>query len=74
MRRAPIIQRERFNGRRIYQRRMELGLSLEQIATLTERNVASIHGWEHGKHRPTPHSLYLLSHALRVKPGYFFDQ
>lgn len=69
-----IIQRDKFDGQRIYHRRMELGLSLEQVAMLTRRNVASIHGWETGKHRPTPRSLYLLSRALHVKPGYFFDQ
>lgn len=69
-----VIRKDRFNGKRIYQRRLELGLSLEQVAMLIRRNVASIHGWETGRHRPTPRSLYLLSHALRVKPRYFFAQ
>ena len=69
---ATIIQRERFNGRRIYHRRMELGLSLAQVAARIHRNVASIHGWEAGHHRPTPRSLWLLSQALQVTPAYFF--
>ena len=73
MRTLTVIKKHRFNGQRIYQRRVELGLSLEQVGVLIRRNIASIHGWEAGMHCPPPRSLYLLSHALRVKPQYFFE-
>ncbi len=69
-----VIRKGRFNGTRLYQRRLELGLSLERVGARIRRNIASIHGWETGKHQPTPRSLYLLSQALRVKPHYFFEQ
>ncbi len=70
----PVIEKEHFNGQRIYQRRVECGYTLEQIAVLTGRSAAAVHGWESGNLRPTARSIYLLSRALRVKPSYFFDQ
>ncbi len=69
-----VIEKGKFNGRRIYQRRVELGYTLKQVGVLTGRSIGAVHGWESGDLDPTARSIYLLSLALRVKPAYFFNQ
>jgi len=67
-----LIRKGHFNRARLYHRRQELGLSLDQLAILVRCTKPSIHRWETGKNAPTPRFLRLLSDALQVNPPYFF--
>ena len=67
-----LIEQGKFNGRRLYQRRVELGLTMGQVAVLTGRTVGSVHGWERGTYQPTTKSIYQLCQGLQVDPAYFF--
>lgn len=70
----PVITKGKFDPRRIYQRRVELGLTLEDVARLVDRVVSTVHLWEQGENTPTPPSIYALAKALQVEPAYFFSQ
>jgi len=70
----PVIEKGKFSGQRLYQRRVELGYTMEQIATLVGCSTSAVSQWESGIVHPSAKSIYELSRALRVKPGYFFDQ
>lgn len=59
-------------GERIKQRRLELGLSVDELAAILKKNRATIYRYESNEIEKLPTTvLEPLSKALRVSPGYF---
>jgi transcriptional regulator with XRE-family HTH domain len=67
-----LIRKENFDGQRVYHRRLELGLTLEQVGSLVEKDPSTVHAWEKGAWRPNPSGIAALAKALQVPVGYFF--
>ena len=60
-------------GSRILERRMTLGLSLQQLAALIGVTYQQAHKYERGMNRITAGRLYDISHALGVPVSWFFE-
>jgi transcriptional regulator with XRE-family HTH domain len=64
---------DRHVGNRILERRMMLGLSLQQLAALIGVTYQQAHKYERGMNRITAGRLYDISHALGVPVSWFFE-
>lgn len=64
---------DRHVGNRILERRMTLGLSLQQLAALIGVTYQQAHKYERGMNRITAGRLYDISHALGVQVSWFFE-
>ncbi len=64
---------DRYVGNRILERRMVLGLSLQQLAGMIGVTYQQAHKYERGLNRITAGRLYDIAHALAVPVGWFFD-
>ncbi len=64
---------DRHVGNRILERRMTLGLSLQQLAALIGVTYQQAHKYERGMNRITAGRLYDISHALGVPVSWFFE-
>lgn len=60
-------------GKRILERRMILGLSLQQLAVLIGVTYQQAHKYERGLNRITAGRLYDISQALGVNVAWFFE-
>jgi transcriptional regulator with XRE-family HTH domain len=60
-------------GKRILERRMILGLSLQQLAVLIGVTYQQAHKYERGLNRITAGRLYDISQALGVHVAWFFE-
>ncbi len=60
-------------GNRILERRMILGLSLQQLAVLIGVTYQQAHKYERGLNRITAGRLYDISQALGVPVAWFFE-
>ena len=69
----PVITKGKFSGTTMYARRVELGLTLEQVAERVRRSVSTLWAWEAGSTQPRANIIRALSEALDVKPVYFFN-
>lgn len=59
-------------GERIRRRRVELGLTQEQLACKLGLSYQQIQKYERGANRISASRLYALARRLDVAPGYFF--
>lgn len=60
-------------GGKIATRRHALGWSIEELAARTDLPVPRLQAYEAGECRAPSAELVTLSAALRVLPGYFFE-
>lgn len=60
-------------GRRIRERRMVLGLSQQQLATIIGVTYQQAHKYERGLNRISAGRLFTVAQALAVEPGWFFE-
>ena len=60
-------------GRRLHQRRLESGVSLQELGRTTGVCYQQIQKYENGANRISASMLWLLGEALNVAPAYFFD-
>jgi transcriptional regulator with XRE-family HTH domain len=60
-------------GRRLRRRRVELGMSQQQLAELVGVAYQQMHNYETGSNRVTAGRLHGLGEALGVEIGYFFE-
>jgi transcriptional regulator with XRE-family HTH domain len=68
---APLV--DRHVGARILERRMTLGLSLQQLSVLIGVTYQQAHKYERGHNRITAGRLYDISQALGVQVGWLFE-
>jgi transcriptional regulator with XRE-family HTH domain len=68
---APLV--DRHVGARILERRMILGLSLQQLSVLIGVTYQQAHKYERGHNRITAGRLYDISQALGVQVGWLFE-
>ncbi len=61
-------------GLRIRKRRIELGLTQQQLAKLIGVTFQQAHKYERGVNRISAGRLFELARALRVDIGYFFQE
>jgi len=63
-----------FSGRKLRTRRLELGLSQEELARLAGiRSAKSISTWERNAQEPRATAVMALSGPLNVRMDYFFE-
>lgn len=60
-------------GKRLRQRRIELGMSQQKLSGVTGVSYQQIQKYERGTNRIGASMLWLLSDVLNVAPSYFFD-
>jgi transcriptional regulator with XRE-family HTH domain len=60
-------------GRRLRERRLEQGLTLQQVAELVGVAFQQMHRYEIGVHRLSAGRLHRIARALDVEVGYFFE-
>jgi transcriptional regulator with XRE-family HTH domain len=60
-------------GKRLRQRRVELGMSQQKLSAITGVSYQQIQKYERGTNRVGASMLWLLSDALNVEPAYFFE-
>jgi transcriptional regulator with XRE-family HTH domain len=68
---APLV--DQHVGARILERRMILGLSLQQLSALIGVTYQQAHKYERGHNRITAGRLYVISQALGVHVGWLFE-
>ena len=64
---------DRHVGARIRERRVELGVSQEQLAAVIGLTFQQVQKYERAANRVSASRLVSIAHALRVAPAYFFD-
>ena len=64
---------DRHVARRIRERRLELGLTQQQLAELVGVTYQQAHKYEHGANRVSAGRLFAIAQVLGVEPGYFFE-
>src|SRR3954465_14265036 len=64
---------DRHVARRIRERRLELGLTQQQLAELVGVTYQQAHKYEKGDNRVAGGRLYLIPRAPDVDPAYFFE-
>lgn len=62
-----------FIGRRVRDRRIELGLSQEELGTLVGKSAKQLSKYERGEHRVYAGTLFQISNHLSVPMAYFFE-
>jgi len=60
-------------GKRLRQRRIELGLSQQKLSGVTGVSYQQIQKYERGTNRIGASMLWLLSDVLNIQPAYFFE-
>lgn len=60
-------------GRRLRQRRIELGMSQQKLSAVTDVSYQQIQKYERGTNRVGASMLWLLSDVLNVEPAYFYE-
>jgi transcriptional regulator with XRE-family HTH domain len=71
--RGTAQEADRHIAARIRERRLELGLTQQQLAELVGVTYQQAHKYEKGDNRVAVGRLYLIAQALDVEPGYFFE-
>ena len=69
----PTVDSKTFEER-LRTRRVDLGLSREQVASLVETSSQTLWRWETGKSYPDVQHLQRLASALDCRIGYFFGE
>jgi transcriptional regulator with XRE-family HTH domain len=57
----------------VRERRLVLGLTQQQLATLVGITYQQAHKYETGANRISAGRLHAIAHALGVEPGYFYE-
>lgn len=65
---------ERYVGQQIRKRRIELGLTQQQLAQMIGVTFQQAHKYEYGVNRISAGRLFELAGVLGVEIGYFFDE
>lgn len=65
---------DRVIGRAIRTRRVEMGLSQQELADKINVTYQQVHKYETGVNRISCGTMFEIAKALKVKPGYFFEQ
>ncbi len=73
MRLAKVESIDAHVGKRLRQRRIELGMSQQKLSGVTGVSYQQIQKYERGTNRIGASMLWLLSDVLNVQPAYFFD-
>ena len=60
-------------GKRLRQRRIELGMSQQKLSGVTGVSYQQIQKYERGTNRVGASMLWVLSDVLNVEPAYFFE-
>ena len=60
-------------GKRLRQRRIELGMSQQKLSGVTGVSYQQIQKYERGTNRVGASMLWLLSDVLNVEPAYFYE-
>lgn len=60
-------------GKRLRQRRIELGMSQQKLSGVTGVSYQQIQKYERGTNRVGASMLWVLSEVLNVEPAYFFE-
>jgi len=71
--RRPPDDTDRQVGARLRERRIMLGLSMEQMAALIGVSLQQVGKYEKGTNRVTSGRLYRIARALDADIGYFFE-
>lgn len=72
-RRSRAADIDRFVGMRLRQRRIELGLTQQQMAERIGVTYQQAHKYEKGVNRVASGRLYVIAQALGVEVSYFFE-
>lgn len=62
----------KFDGSILYERRMAVGLTLQDLAKKINKTTATLWCWEREKAEPSPKSILALADALNTKPIKFY--
>ena len=73
MRLAKVESIDAHVGKRLRQRRIELGMSQQRLSGVTGVSYQQIQKYERGTNRIGASMLWLLSDVLNIQPAYFFD-
>ncbi len=73
MPRIPITKIDRMIGRRIRQRRTELGLTQPDLAEVLNVSCAQVQKYENGTNKIAASTLHQVAGYLEVSAGYFFE-
>lgn len=73
MRVAKVESIDAHVGKRLRQRRIELGMSQQKLSGVTGVSYQQIQKYERGTNRIGASMLWLLSDVLNIQPAYFFD-
>jgi transcriptional regulator with XRE-family HTH domain len=73
MRLAKVESIDAHVGKRLRQRRIELGMSQQKLSGVTGVSYQQIQKYERGTNRIGASMLWLLSDVLNIQPAYFFD-
>jgi transcriptional regulator with XRE-family HTH domain len=65
---------DRLIGKRVRERRLEIGMSQEGLATLLGVTFQQVQKYEKGVNRVAASRLYDIAKALDVEIGYFFER
>lgn len=60
-------------GLRIVERRVELGLTQDEVAVRTSIYSSNVRAYEHGRAMPSIYTLVRIAQALDVSPGELLD-
>src|SRR3954471_22921408 len=71
--RGTAQEADRHIAARIRERRLELGLTQQQLAELVGVTYQQAHKYEKGDNRVAVGRLYLIARALDVEPAHFFE-
>ncbi|MEJ8472871.1 helix-turn-helix domain-containing protein [Roseibium algae] len=73
MPRIPITKIDRMIGRRIRQRRTELGLTQPDLAEVLNISCAQVQKYENGTNKIAASTLHQVAEYLEVEVGYIFE-
>jgi transcriptional regulator with XRE-family HTH domain len=68
-----LVDIDRYVGERIRERRIMLGVTLEQFAALVGVSFQQAYKYEKGMNRVSAGRLYQIAQALDTDVGYFFE-
>src|SRR5437763_360895 len=71
--RGTAQEADRHIAARIRERRLELGLTQQQLAELVGVTYQQAHKYEKGDNRVAVGRLYLIARTLDVEPAHFFE-
>lgn len=68
-----VKKEDKFNPNALYNRRIEMGLALEDIAKIMKCTKQAVYQWESEICKPCPKNMRILAKLLKVEISYFFQ-